>query len=382
MPGPGPDDARPAAHSGDEPTTALGGQPTAEEPAAAEPSTAPARWTGSAPVPPPSGKKRRRWLATAVGPTLEPPAHRDPTLHLPTEERRAIEAGTPVDPWADADPLDTPYPPTFLEPPQFALPPAPPAPVAPPPPAALPVAPPTPVSPRPAALPAPVPPRRAKLMPAVRKAPAKPTRPPAPPPAPPPPGWRPPSGYEPVRRRRRRRWPWVLLLTLACCCGCPAYFGQPMWDQYPASVTLPAQVSDLRLRDDTASTRAADRLKRDVRSAHLFAENTFAALYADGAGKRVTVFGTTGFRFSPESDLESELTRLTDRYKIQDVEPVDARSRGEHVRCGVGRDSGNTVAVCAWADHGSLATALFTRRSVDDSAALLEDLRTTLVSRD
>jgi hypothetical protein len=37
--------------------------------------------------------------------------------------------------------------------------------------------------------------------------------------------------------------------------------------------------------------------------------------------------------------------------------------------------------VCGWADHGSLATGVFTRRSVDDSATLLERIRGTIVSR-
>ncbi|WP_246278721.1 hypothetical protein [Phytohabitans rumicis] len=225
-----------------------------------------------------------------------------------------------------------------------------------------------------------------QALPAVRKPPKAPKRrPPAPPPPQPPPGWHPPAGYgpAPVRRRRRRRWPWVLLLmTMACCCGCPAYFGKPMWDQYPASAALPAQVSDLRLRDDAASQRAADTIKADLRGAHLLAEDTFAAVYADGAGKRVTLFGTTGFRFSPESDLEKELNRLTERYSITQIETVDTGTRGEYVRCGVGRYSGATVSVCAWADHGSLATALFTRRSVDDSAELLERLRATIVNRE
>jgi hypothetical protein len=155
-----------------------------------------------------------------------------------------------------------------------------------------------------------------------------------------------------------------------------------MWDQYPASAALPAQVSDLALRDDAGSRQAVDRLKADLRSAHWLAEETFAGVYGDRAGKRVTVFGTTGFRFSPDDDLKSELERLTDRYRIRDVEQFDTGARGEYLRCGVGRDGDATVAVCGWADHGSLATAVFTRRSPTDSADLLQSLRTTIITRD
>jgi hypothetical protein len=155
-----------------------------------------------------------------------------------------------------------------------------------------------------------------------------------------------------------------------------------MWDQYPASAALPAEVSDLRLRDDNASRQAADRLVADMRSAHWLAEDTFAGVYADRAGKRVTVVGITGFRFSPDGDLRGELDRLTDRYRIRDVEQIDTGTRGEYLSCGVGRDGDAAVAVCGWADHGSLATAVFTRRSRTESAELLQQLRTTIVSRD
>ncbi|WP_460847215.1 hypothetical protein [Phytohabitans suffuscus] len=356
----------------------------------------PPRWSGSAAVPPPSDKKRKRWLATAhdleaPGPAPSPPP-RDPTMQLPEEERRAYGSGAPVDPWADADPLHQPYPHTLLDVPHTpppALPPAPP----PPPPPALPPARRQPAAPPPPPPPLPPPPPPAHLparqvhqpLPDVRKPPKKQKarKGPPPPPPGPPPGWQPPPGYVPVPvRRRRRRWPWVfLLLSLACCCGCPAYFGKPMWEQYPASASLPAEVSDLTLREDAASRRVATQLQADLRGTHMLAEDTFAGVYADGGGKRVTLFGTTGFRFSPESDLEKEITRLTERYGLRQVESIDTGTRGEYLRCGVGKDGQATVAVCGWADHGSLATGVFTRRSVGDSAALLERLRGTVVSR-
>jgi hypothetical protein len=189
----------------------------------------------------------------------------------------------------------------------------------------------------------------------------------------------------PVPVRRRRRWPWVTLLlsllTVACCCGCPGYFGWPMAQQYPATAALPATVADLTLRADTASRRTVDELKIDMREAYLLAEDVFAGVYTDAAGKRVTIFGTTGFRLDPRSDVEAELNRLTDDYAIDGVETVDTGEPGAHQRCGTGRAGGTGVVVCAWADHGSLATGLFTRRSVDESAGLLRRLRTEIITR-
>jgi hypothetical protein len=184
------------------------------------------------------------------------------------------------------------------------------------------------------------------------------------------------------RQRRRRRWPWTMLVftlaTVGCCCGLPWYVAKPMWDQYPATAALPQKVSDLRLRDSDSDTTRS--LELDMRAAHLIAEDTFAGVYGDGDGKRVTVFGATGFRFSPDKDLSAEVTRLTQAYSVKDARDVDSGVRGLYERCGTGRVDGDTVAVCTWADHGSVGTALFTRRSVADSADLLRRLRTAIIT--
>jgi hypothetical protein len=173
----------------------------------------------------------------------------------------------------------------------------------------------------------------------------------------------------------------LTLLTVACCCGVPAYFGKPMWEQYPASASLPPEVADLRLRDDPASDGDAQRLAGEMRAAHLFAEDTFAGVYSAPGNKRITVFGATGFRFSPESDVEAEMTRLAEQFELTGVEVIETGTRGEYQRCGTGRIDGTDVVVCAWADHGSIAAGVFTRLSVEDSARLLAELRTWIVQR-
>ena len=173
----------------------------------------------------------------------------------------------------------------------------------------------------------------------------------------------------------------MLLFSFLCCCGVPGYLGQPMWTQYPASVDVPAEVDDLSRRDDPASVRTARQLELSVRTEHLLAEDTFAEIYADPRGKRVAIFGVTGFRFSPDADLAAEMTRLTTRYQLTQVRPMETGIRSTYQQCGVGRTEGTDVVVCAWADHGSLAAGLFTLRSVEDSSALLSELRAAIVTR-
>ncbi|TNH31173.1 hypothetical protein FHG89_03655 [Micromonospora orduensis] len=171
----------------------------------------------------------------------------------------------------------------------------------------------------------------------------------------------------------------MLLLTLACCCGCPAYYGLPISAQYPARAALPDQVEDLSLRQDDRSAATARQLESEVRNEHWLAEDTFAGVYSTTNGKRVTVFGGTGFRLSPEADAEAEISRLTDRYALGAAETVDTGVRGRHERCAVGRADGSDVVVCTSVDHGSIATGVFTRLSVSDSADLLDTLRAQIV---
>ncbi|SCE85338.1 hypothetical protein GA0074695_1618 [Micromonospora viridifaciens] len=197
-----------------------------------------------------------------------------------------------------------------------------------------------------------------------------------------PPGFQPPKGYVAVPVRRRRRWPWVLLLTVACCCGVPFWWAQPLRAQYPASATLPEQVAGLRLRQDEGSQTAAEKLKDEVRRQHWLADDAFAGIYTTEEGKRVTLFGSTGLRWTPEADAEAEIARLTDRYALGPAEAVETDVRGRYARCAVGRADGDGVVVCTSVDHGSLATGVFTRLDLNDSARLLDTLRQQVVTAD
>ncbi|WP_433301865.1 hypothetical protein ACQP2F_07350 [Actinoplanes sp. CA-030573] len=408
------DETRPAPER--DPTRVEGG---------GEPSTvdAPARWSGSAAVPPPAPKKSR-WT------------RRRPLAGEEEDERAAIPA---VDPWAGHDTPIDPFPavpevplpptkieapaPTKVEPPAPA-PPAPPAAAAPPPPAMKPAATnpaaanpaamkpaaPPPAYQRPAAPPPayqrpPAPPPVASGPPPYRKPPKLSRRerkarekalralPPANrlpvqtrPPLPPRPPWAgPPQPQRPLppprRKRRRGRLFLIAALGVLCCCGGPfAYLQFPAARQYPVTADLPTDFSDLSLRDDSASKRAADRLAEELRSADAKDGSPFAGVYGDSRGKRVTVFGITGFRFTPKSDVRAQLDRLSDDFGLDQVRSFSLGETGAHESCGIGRADGTSVVVCAWADHGSMATVLLTRRSIEDSAELVGRLRSAVLT--
>ena len=178
----------------------------------------------------------------------------------------------------------------------------------------------------------------------------------------------------PRKRRRGRRFALLTLVGLVLFVGLPlAYYRYPAARQYPVSAALPQSFADLSRRNDSASRTAVERLATELQTADSGA--VFAAVYGDGHGKRVTIFGVTGWRFNPGGDVKAELGRVSDEFNIGTTRTYDVGEPGVHESCGVGRSGSAAVVVCAWADHGSLATVLLTRRSLGDSADLVARLR-------
>jgi hypothetical protein len=202
--------------------------------------------------------------------------------------------------------------------------------------------------------------------------------------APPPPGYRPPMP-PPQYRRRRRKWPWVFaFLMLAClgCCGGVVAWAKPYYDQYPATAVTTAAVTGLKVIDDSAAIQTAERLRDAVESSQLD-ESRFVVVYADQGNRqsRVTVFGATRFVGDPKKDLDAALGKLTQDLQLNGLREVDAGPLGGEQRCGTGKLDGKSIALCAWADHGSLGVALFAGRTVEAGHELLLNIRGAVIQR-
>jgi hypothetical protein len=189
---------------------------------------------------------------------------------------------------------------------------------------------------------------------------------------------RPPDFARPAPRRRRRRLRRLMLIIavlVALWFSAPfAYEQWPALAQFPAAAQLPDRLGDLRLRADDASRRAVERLADQLQAAGSSGD-AFAGVYGDGNGKRVTLYGVTGWRFTPDSDVTRQLDRIADDVKLTDVQDFPLDESGAYESCGTGRLNGTSTVVCTWADHGSMATVLLTRRSIAESAELVARLR-------
>ncbi|HWS39599.1 MAG TPA: hypothetical protein VN408_43490 [Actinoplanes sp.] len=190
-----------------------------------------------------------------------------------------------------------------------------------------------------------------------------------------------PTPARPKRRfRRLRRLTLVVAVVIALFTVGPYVQPHiPVLNQFPVTAILPDDFSDLSLRDTEAGRQAAQKLADQLQEAGS-GSDTFAGIYGDGRGKRVTVFGVTGLRLTPGSDVADQLGRMADSLSLKNIQPIDTGVFGVHQQCGTGRLDGTSVVACAWADHGSLATVLLTRRSLDESATLVSRLRSTVLT--
>lgn len=214
----------------------------------------------------------------------------------------------------------------------------------------------------------------------------------------PPPAWGPQPGYgqrppeyqphgygpppPPQPRRRRRKWPWVLLtmlaLTVACCCGCAGLI-KPYFDQYPATVVQSATVPGFSADTDRTAADLADEVADQVGTGQ-WDELSFTLQRKDGKGQ-VALGGATKFVTDPDQALGDALNRVTGLLKLNGVADADPGPMGGHQRCGSGTALKKTVAVCGWADHGSIAVGVFTGRTPAEAADAMRTIRPVIIAR-
>jgi hypothetical protein len=171
-----------------------------------------------------------------------------------------------------------------------------------------------------------------------------------------------------------------LFAITAACCGGVVTWAKPYVDQYPASIVGNAEVPGLRSSTDAARRRAAQELL-DVIVSNQADEDAASMLWTDSHQRGVLVVVTTRFVNHPDGDLTKRFDQLTKTLKLTGVTAVDPGPLGGTERCGAGASSGRAVAVCGWADHGSLGVGVFSGRSQAEAADLLGTIRASIVKR-
>ena len=179
----------------------------------------------------------------------------------------------------------------------------------------------------------------------------------------------------------------VLSALLAAGLAGAAVIGNTAWrisSQKDASLVAPAEVATLRVDDSDSGRETAEYLTTAL-AAEVDLDQTVGAVYTDsGSSDRgVLFFGGTALIWTPESDLDTAFELISDdQGAVTGLHDVEAGALGGTMKCGTTKSEDDAITVCGWADHGSLALAMFPNRPEADSARLLLDLRSAAQTRD
>ncbi|MET8151867.1 hypothetical protein ACIBSW_40015 [Actinoplanes sp. NPDC049668] len=151
--------------------------------------------------------------------------------------------------------------------------------------------------------------------------------------------------------------------------------------QKDATLKVPAEVAGLRV-DSSEDGRSTGDYLQTALSAEVALDEAVGAVLTDGSGKDVLFFGGTTLIWMPESDLKTAFGLISDEQgAVTGLHDVPAGPLGGTMKCGTTKSDGADMPVCGWADHGSLALAMFPGRTEADAAALFEDIRSASQKR-
>lgn len=191
---------------------------------------------------------------------------------------------------------------------------------------------------------------------------------------------------EPEERKPQSRTRTIVLSSLLAVglagASVLGYVGWRIASQKDATLTVPATVAGLSLDGSDEGRSTADYLQTAL-SADVDLDRAVGAVFTDGSGNDVLFFGGTTLFWTPEEDLKTAFGLVSDEQgAVTELHDVPAGPLGGTMKCGSTKADGADMPVCGWADHGSLALAMFPGRSVEDSAKLLGDIRAASQTRD
>ena len=142
-------------------------------------------------------------------------------------------------------------------------------------------------------------------------------------------------------------------------------------------VGTPKQVAGLVLDNSQGARDTIDYLRTAMETG-VSLDNSTGGVYEDrtAQSKSVLFIGGTGVLVSPSQALTKTFALISDdNGGVVGVHDVAAGPLGGVMRCGSTQTDGGAMAVCAWADHGSIGLGMFPNRPVDQSAELLRTMR-------
>ncbi|MCY1141669.1 hypothetical protein OWR29_27040 [Actinoplanes sp. Pm04-4] len=183
------------------------------------------------------------------------------------------------------------------------------------------------------------------------------------------------------RGRVRRVVISVLLLLALVAVAMLAFTSWRIIAQRHAKLEIQPSVGPLSLDYSQDGARTADYL-RTALAAEVDLDHTYGAVYNESPDKNVLFLAGTGLIWTPGKDLDAAMNLISDdEGAVTNLKDVDAGPLDGTMRCGITKSADGDLTVCGWADHGSLALAMFNNRTPEDAAPLMLALRNATETR-
>lgn len=189
---------------------------------------------------------------------------------------------------------------------------------------------------------------------------------------------------EPGPSRRRRVLLGALIAAALAGAATLGTTGWRIYDQKDAKLSTPDQLVGFRRDDSERALATADYL-RTALAAAVSVDRVVGAVYQDPTDPRRSVlyFGGTKLLWSPQRELDTVLGVVAgEAGKITGQHDVPPGDLDGVMKCGSTTTAEGDIAVCGWADHGSIGVAMFPDRKPDESAPLLRQFRETTQTRE
>lgn len=155
-------------------------------------------------------------------------------------------------------------------------------------------------------------------------------------------------------------------------------FGKPILDQYPAKVTAGPAIAGFDQSTNPELVSLSQQMNTEFKAGSEL-DSTAVGVYhknGDEEQKVIMVVAGSALLLRPQTELRSAFASMSSGgLTVTSTHTVDAGELGGFAQCGTSVTGGVKIAVCGWADHGSLAMIMFFDRGVAEAEKLLLDFR-------
>jgi hypothetical protein len=191
-------------------------------------------------------------------------------------------------------------------------------------------------------------------------------------------------GEEPRRSRKGLKITLTVLAVLIVAIAAAGFvFGKPILDEYPAKVTAGDSIAGFDKSTNPELVSLSEQMNTEFKAGSEL-DTTAVGVYhkaGDEDQKVVMVVAGSALLLRPQNELASAFDSMsTGGLTVTGTHSVDPGPLGGHAQCGTSVTGGVKLAVCGWADHGSLGMIMFFDRGITESERLLPDFRKEIES--